>query len=63
MMVTSRKMTARPGISIGRSGRSNFATKATIAGSAKAHAIHIAASRAKEATASSFIGNDLVAGS
>ena len=46
MIVTSRNRAARPGISIGRSGRSSFTTNATIAGNANAHAIHIAASRA-----------------
>ena len=55
-IVVSRNTAARPDISIGRSGRMNFQTMVTIAGSTSAHAIHIAASRANCATVSSFTG-------
>ena len=61
--VTSRKTTVRPGISIGRSGRTSLTTSAAIDGSANAQAIHIAASRAKAASALSFSGNDFAAAS
>jgi len=61
--VASRKTIARPDISSGRSGRASFTTKATIAGSAKPHAIHITASRTIAAIALDFSGKDLVAGS
>jgi hypothetical protein len=56
-------MIARPEINSRRSGRNNFTTRATIAGSAMAHASHIAPSRAYAAMVSAFNGNDLVAGS
>ena len=58
-IVTSRNTAARPGISIGRSGRTSLTTMAISAGSASAHAIHIAASRANAASSFSFNGNDL----
>ncbi len=54
-------MTARPGISSGRSGRTSFTTNATIAGSAMPHAIHIAPSRAIAASVLSLSGKDFVA--
>ena len=63
MIVVSRKIAARPEISIGRSGRMNFTTIAAIAGNTKPHAIHIAASRAKPASVLSFSGNDFAAAS
>ena len=40
--MTSRNTAARPGTSIGRSGRTSFTTMAISAGSASAQAIHIA---------------------
>ena len=53
----------RPFTSSGRSGRIAFQTSAPIEGSTNAQAIHIAASRAKAATALSFSGKFLVAAS
>ena len=50
---------ARPDITSGRSGRANLTSSATIAGSARPHAIHIAPSRAIAASALSLSGNDL----
>ena len=62
-MVTSRNTAARPGTSIGRSGRTSFPTMAISAGSASAQAIHIAPSRAKAASPLCFSGNDALVGS
>ncbi len=51
-------MIARPDISSGRSGRTSFTTRATIAGSASPQAIHIAPSRAIAASVLILSGND-----
>ena len=61
--VTSRNMTVRPDISSGLSGRTSFITSATIDGSARPHAIHIAPSRAIIASVLNFSGKDLLAAS
>ena len=62
-MLNSRKIAARPEMMRGRSGRIILMAKATIAGSAKAHATHIAASRRKSACGSSRSGKSFAAGS
>ena len=59
-MVTSRNTTVRPGTSSGLSGRTSLTTRATIDGSAKPHAIHIAASRANIASVLNFSGKVLL---
>ena len=56
MRVISRKTIARPDINSGRSGRASFTSNATMAGSARPHAIHIAPSRAIAASALSLSG-------
>ena len=54
-------MTVRPDISSGLSGHASFITSATIDGSARPHAIHIAPSRAIIASVLNFSGKDLLA--
>ena len=49
-------------MNIGKSGRTSFTTRAASDGNASAHAIHIAASRAKAAIQLCFSGNDLARG-
>jgi len=63
MRVVNRKTTARPDINSGRSGRASFTSNATMAGSARPHAIHIAPSRAIAASVLSLSGKDFAAAS